>query len=56
MFFFIIGVLYYSRTIDSLSILKKGVEDTLEIAVNGTVDISNQTIADSGGDLIFRSL
>jgi len=51
MFFFIIGVLYYSKTIDNLSGLQKGVEDTLETAVNRTVDISNQTIADSGGDL-----
>jgi uncharacterized membrane protein (Fun14 family) len=51
MFFFIIGVLYYSKTIDNLSGLQKGVEDTLETAVNRTVDISNQTIADSGGNL-----
>jgi hypothetical protein len=27
------------------------VENTLETAVNRTVDISNQTLADSGGDL-----
>ena len=26
-------------------------ENTLETAVNKTVDISNQTLADSGGDL-----
>lgn len=51
MFFFIIGVLYYSKTISSLSVLQKGVEDTVETAVNRTVDISNQTITDSGGDL-----
>jgi uncharacterized membrane protein (Fun14 family) len=51
MFLFIIGLLYYSKTIDSLSELQKGVEDTVETAVNRTVDISNQTIADSGGDL-----
>jgi uncharacterized membrane protein (Fun14 family) len=51
MFFFIIEVLYYSKTIDSLSVLQKGVEDTVETAVNRTVDISNQAIADSGGDL-----
>ena len=51
MFFFITGVLYYSKTIDSLSVLQKGVEDTVETAVNRTVDISNQAIADSGGDL-----
>jgi uncharacterized membrane protein (Fun14 family) len=51
MFFFIIGVLYYSKTISSLSELQKGVEDTIETAVNRTVDLSNQTIADSGGDL-----
>jgi uncharacterized membrane protein (Fun14 family) len=51
MFFFIIGVLYYSKTINNLSMLQKGVEDTLETAVNRTVEISNQTLADSGGDL-----
>jgi uncharacterized membrane protein (Fun14 family) len=50
-FFFIIGVLYYSKTISNLSVLQKGVEDTLETAVNRTVDISNQALADSGGDL-----
>jgi hypothetical protein len=32
-------------------VLQKEVEDTIEIAVNRTVDISNQTITDSGGDL-----
>jgi hypothetical protein len=32
-------------------VLQKGVEDTLETAVNRTVDISNQALADSGGDL-----
>jgi uncharacterized membrane protein (Fun14 family) len=42
--FFIIGVLYYSKTIDSLSVLRKGVEDTFETAVNRTVDISNQAV------------
>src|SRR5215216_1609424 len=51
MFFFIIGVLYYSKNISNLSVLQKGVEDTLETAVNRTVDISNQALADSGGDL-----
>jgi uncharacterized membrane protein (Fun14 family) len=51
MFFFIIDALYYSKTISSLSALQKGVEDTIETAVNRTVDISNQAIADSGGDL-----
>ena len=51
MFFFIIGVLYYSKTISSLSVLQKGVEDTIETAVNRTVDISNQALADSGDDL-----
>ena len=51
MFFFIIGVLYYSKTISNLSVLQKGVEDTLETAVNRTVDISKQALADSGGDL-----
>ena len=30
MFFFIIGVLYYIKTIDSLSVLQRGVEDTFE--------------------------
>ena len=51
MFFFIIGILYYSKTISNLSVLQKAVEDTIETAVNRTVDISNQAIADSGGDL-----
>jgi uncharacterized membrane protein (Fun14 family) len=51
MFFFIIGVLYYSKTISNLSMLQKGVENTIETAVNRTVDISNQALADSGGDL-----
>jgi uncharacterized membrane protein (Fun14 family) len=51
MFFFIIGVLYYSKTISSLSVLQKGVENIIETAVNRTVDISNQTLANSGGDL-----
>jgi uncharacterized membrane protein (Fun14 family) len=51
MFFFIIGILYYSKTISNLSVLQKGVEDTIETAVNRTVDISNQALADSGGDL-----
>lgn len=51
MFFFIIGVLYYSKTVSNLSVLEKGVEDTLETAVNRTVDLSNQALADSGGDL-----
>src|SRR5215211_1961004 len=51
MFFFIIGVLYYSKTISNLSVLQKGVEDTVETAVNRTVDMSNQALADSGGDL-----
>jgi hypothetical protein len=51
MFFFIVGVLYYSKTIDSFSVLQKGVEDTLETAVNRTSDLSNQALADSGGDL-----
>jgi hypothetical protein len=32
-------------------VLQKGVEDTLETAVNRTVNISNQALADSGGDL-----
>ena len=31
--------------------LQKGVENSLETAVNRTVDISNQAIADSGSDL-----
>jgi uncharacterized membrane protein (Fun14 family) len=51
MFFLIIGVLYYSRTINSLSALQEGVESTLETAVNRTVDISNQAIANSSDDL-----
>ena len=51
MFFFIIGVLYYSKTISSLSALQKGVEDTIETAVNRTFDLSNQALAYSGGDL-----
>jgi uncharacterized membrane protein (Fun14 family) len=51
MFFFIIGILYYSKTISSLSVLQRGVEDTVETAVNRTIDISNQALADSGGDL-----
>src|SRR5215207_6596938 len=51
MFFFIIGVLYYSKTISSLSVLQKGVENTFETAVNRTVEVSNQALADSGGDL-----
>jgi uncharacterized membrane protein (Fun14 family) len=51
MFFFIMGVLYYSKTINSLSILQEGVENTLKTAVNRTVDISNQALADSGGNL-----
>ena len=51
MFFFIMGVLYYSKTISNLSVLQKGVEDTIETAVNRTVDVSNQALADSGGDL-----
>jgi uncharacterized membrane protein (Fun14 family) len=51
MVFFIVGVLYYSKTIDSLSVLRKGAEDTFETVVNRTVDISNQALADSGGDL-----
>jgi uncharacterized membrane protein (Fun14 family) len=49
MFFFIIGILYYSKTISNLSVLQKGVEDIVETAVNRTADISNQAIA--GGDL-----
>ncbi|MGA7603033.1 MAG: FUN14 domain-containing protein [Nitrososphaeraceae archaeon] len=51
MFFCIIGVLYYSRAINNLSVLQNGVENTIETAVNRTVDISNQALADSGGDL-----
>src|SRR5215207_2460252 len=51
MFFFMIGILYYSKTISNLSVLQKGVEDTLETAINRTVNISNQALADSGGDL-----
>jgi hypothetical protein len=51
MFFFIIGVLYYSKTISNLSVLQKGVENILQTAVNRTVDISNQALADPGGDL-----
>jgi uncharacterized membrane protein (Fun14 family) len=51
MFFFIIGVLYYSKTISNLSVLQKGVEDTIETAVNRTVEVSNQALADSDGDL-----
>jgi len=51
MFFFIIGVLYYSKTISNLSVLQKGVQYTLETAVNRTVEVSNQALADSGGDL-----
>ena len=45
------GVLYYSKTISGLSVLRTGVEDALQTAVNRTVDISNQALADSGGDL-----
>jgi uncharacterized membrane protein (Fun14 family) len=51
MFFFLIGVLYYSKTISSLSVLQKGVENTIETTVNRTVDLSNQALANSGGDL-----
>ena len=51
MFLFIIGVLYYSKAINNLSVLKNGVENTIETAVNRTVDISNQALDDSGGDL-----
>jgi uncharacterized membrane protein (Fun14 family) len=51
LFFFIIGALYYSKTISNLSALQKGVEDIIEAAVNRTVDISNQVLADSSGDL-----
>jgi uncharacterized membrane protein (Fun14 family) len=50
-FFFIIGVLYYSKSISNLSVLQRGVEDTVETAVNRTIDISNQALADSGADL-----
>jgi uncharacterized membrane protein (Fun14 family) len=50
-FFFIICVLYYSKTVDNLSILQRGVEDTLETAINRAVDISNQALVKSGGDL-----
>ncbi|HEU4823375.1 MAG TPA: hypothetical protein VFS97_08130 [Nitrososphaeraceae archaeon] len=35
-FFFIIGVLYYSKGISNYQCYKKGVEDTLETAVDGT--------------------
>ena len=31
--------------------LQKGVEDIIETAVKRTVDMSNQALADSGGDL-----
>jgi uncharacterized membrane protein (Fun14 family) len=51
MFFFIIGVLYYSKTISNLSVLQKGVEGALETAINRTVAISNQPLSDSAGDL-----
>jgi uncharacterized membrane protein (Fun14 family) len=51
MFFFIIGLLYYSKTIDNLTVLQKGIEDAIETAVNRTVYISNQTLTDSDGDL-----
>jgi uncharacterized membrane protein (Fun14 family) len=51
LFFFIIGMLYYIKTISNFSALQKGVEDTLETAVNRTLDITNQAIADSDGDL-----
>ena len=51
LFFFIIGILYYSKTITNLSVLQIGVEDTIEIAVNKTSKLSNQALADSGGDL-----
>ena len=40
MFFFIIGVLYYSKTISNLSVLQKGVEGALETAINRTAAIS----------------
>jgi uncharacterized membrane protein (Fun14 family) len=51
LFFFIIGALYYSKTISNLSVLQKGVEDIIETAVNRTLDITNQALADSSGDL-----
>src|SRR5215203_3769629 len=51
MFFFIIGVLYYGRIINSLSVLQQGVKDTVETVINRTVDITNQALADSGDDL-----
>jgi uncharacterized membrane protein (Fun14 family) len=51
MFLFIMGLLYYSKTIDNLSVLQNRVENTLETAVNRTIDISNQALADSDGDL-----
>ena len=51
LFFFIIGILYYSKTITNLSVLQIGVEDTIETAVNKTSNLSNQALADSGGDL-----
>jgi hypothetical protein len=44
-------MLYYIKTISNFSALQKGVEDTLETAVNRTLDITNQAIADSYGDL-----
>jgi uncharacterized membrane protein (Fun14 family) len=56
MFFFLMSMLYYSKTISDLSVLQKGMEDTIETAVNRTVDISNQALADSDGDLIFHFL
>jgi hypothetical protein len=31
-------------------------QNTLETAVNRTVDLSTQAVADSGGNLIFHSL
>jgi uncharacterized membrane protein (Fun14 family) len=51
MFFFIIAVLFYIKTIDNLSVLQRGVEDAFETSVNRTIDISNQVLAKSGGDL-----
>jgi uncharacterized membrane protein (Fun14 family) len=51
LFFFIIGILYYSKTITNLSVLQIGVEDTIETAVNKSSNLSNQALADSGGDL-----
>jgi uncharacterized membrane protein (Fun14 family) len=51
MFFFIIGVLYYTKTINSLSVFQEGAQNTFETVLNRTVEISNQTLADSGGDL-----